>query len=114
VYCSSEVRQAAAALELLCAYSSRDVMPQYYFQITNRRYAEDNELMEMFYIIHGAATTDFGYAWSQSINQIKTLYWDSVSTSFNPSKRRINEWTEALNELTQRLSNHMLNTHPQS
>ncbi len=105
-YCTNKVRQAAAALEFLCAYSSRDVMPQYYEGALKKQYTNDPEAAEMVDLIHSNITTDFVVAWGNSINNIIHIYRDCEKITNKTIKRQVATWESSLAELAANLLKH--------
>ncbi|MBQ7828474.1 MAG: hypothetical protein IJX47_06985 [Clostridia bacterium] len=105
-WCTPKVRQAAAALEFLCAYSSRDVMPQYYEGALKKQFTRDAEAPEMIDLIHSNITTDFAVAWGGSIDNIVHIFRQCQKITNGTIKRDINGWKEQIAELGESLLKH--------
>ncbi|MBQ8287514.1 MAG: hypothetical protein IJX76_01935 [Clostridia bacterium] len=108
-YCTPKVRQTAAALEFLCAYNSRDAMPQYYETLLSKQFRRENDAPEMIDLIHGSATTDFGYAWSRSMSDLGHIYRECAKIESKDVKRKIIDWETQLEEIHERLKIHSFN-----
>ena len=105
-YCTPKVRQAAATLEFLCAYSSKDVMPQYYEGALKKQYTNDSEAAEMIDLIHSNITTDFVVAWGNSIDNIIHIYRNCEKITNKTIKRQVSNWETSLKELGELLIKH--------
>ncbi len=105
-YCTPKIRQAAAALEFLCAYSSRDVMPQYYEGALKKQYTRDPEASEMIDLIHSNITTDFAVAWGGSIDNISQIFRNCQKITNADIKREISKWESAIETLCESLLKH--------
>ncbi|MBQ7354009.1 MAG: hypothetical protein IJW62_00650 [Clostridia bacterium] len=105
-YCTPKIRQAAAALEFLCAYSSKDVMPQYYEGALKKQYTNDPEAAEMVDLIHSNITTDFAVAWGGSIDNIVHIYRACEKITNKTIKRQVTNWESSLDELGKLLIKH--------
>ncbi len=102
-YDTSKIRQTAAALEFLCAYSYRDVTPQYYFEVSRKQYVYDSGFAEMIDLIYSSATTDFGYAWNHSLNNLGYIYRSCQELNPDNIKRKVRDWAEDLTDVVSRL-----------
>ncbi|MBQ8381767.1 MAG: extracellular solute-binding protein [Clostridia bacterium] len=108
-YCTSKVRQTAAALEFLCAYSSRDVMPQYYDTLLYQQFRRDAEASEMIDLIYCTATTDFGYAWSRSMGDLGRIYRECAKIENKDVKRKFVDWDTQLEDVCTKLERYSYN-----
>ncbi len=97
---SQKIPQAAAALEWMCAYSSRDVAPLFFEKILKGKYTRDPEAAMMMDIIHDNVYGDFVDIWSENIARIDQVFYGHSDVSI---KRRYTNWTNALSELTGQL-----------
>lgn len=104
--CTPKVRQAAAALEFLCAYSSKDVRPVYYEGALKTTYTRDKEAAEMVDLIHSNISTDFALAWGNSIHNIGWSFRQCAKISGSSIKREIPKWEEAIKTLGESLIKH--------
>ena len=102
-HCTSKVRQSAAALEFLCAYSSQLVAPEYYEGALKGRYTRDPQAAEMIDLIHDNVTTDFAIAWGASINNIGQIYRSTQKITNATINRDRTKWTKSLETLTKSL-----------
>ncbi len=102
-HCSTKVRQAAAALEFLCAYSSKDVLPTYYDGAMKNQYTRDPEAAAMIDLIHDNVTTDFAVAWGNSINGISQIFRDCTPFTGATIARDKTRWEGSLKTLTESL-----------
>ena len=102
-YDCTKIPQAAAALEFLCAYSSKDVAPLYYEGALKGRYTREPEAATMIDLIHDNVTTDFAIAWGNAIGGIPHLFRNCDVLAQNTIKRDVTKWTTNLNELTTEL-----------
>lgn len=98
-HCSEKVRQSAAALEFLCAYSHSLVAPEYYEGALKGRYTRDPYAAEMIDIIHTNVSTDFAAAWSNSINGIVHTFRDGRALKSSDLNRKQGTWNESLKKL---------------
>jgi hypothetical protein len=98
-HCSEKVRQSAAALEFLCAYSHQLVAPEYYEGALKGRYTRDPHAAEMIDIIHSNVSTDFAAAWSNSINGIVHSFRDGRALKSSDLNRKQSTWNESLKKL---------------
>lgn len=105
-YCTGKIRQAAAAMEFLCAYSSKDVMPLYYEGALKKQFTRDPEAPEMVDLIHSNITTDFAVAWGASIDNLSQIFRSCSKITNSTIKRDVEKWKEALNELGLKLLEH--------
>ena len=101
--CTSKVRQAAAALEFLCAYSHQLVAPEYYEGALKGRYTRDPQAAEMIDLIHSNVTTDFAIAWGASINNIGHIYRDCKLITNKTVTRDRTKWNTSIEELSLKL-----------
>ena len=101
--CTSKVRQAAAALEFLCAYSHELVAPEYYEGALKGRYTRDPQAAEMIDLIHSNVTTDFAIAWGASINNIGHIYRDCKLITNKTVTRDRTKWNTSIEELSLKL-----------
>jgi len=63
----------SAVLEALSSATHRDVLPAYYEVGLKTKYSRDDASSKMVDLIYGAATTDFGYAYAGSLNNIGVI-----------------------------------------
>ena len=103
-YDTDEIAQSAAALEFLCAYSSKDVAPLYFEGALKGRYTREPEAATMIDLIHDNVTTDFAVAWGNSIGGISQIFRSGNLLTLNNLKRDAQKWTTQLEELTTELS----------
>lgn len=106
-YCTPKVRQAAAALEFLCAYSSKDVRPQYYDGVMKGQYARDPEAAEMIDLIHSNITTDFALAYGNSLNSIGWIYRTAGKITNSTINRDRKTWETSLASLITNLEKYV-------
>ena len=99
-YCTDKVAQCAAALEFLCAYSSKDVAPLYYEGALKGRYTREPEAAEMIDLLHSSITTDFGIAWGESIDNIPHVFRSCDVLTQNVIKRKVDGYISSLEQLT--------------
>lgn len=99
-HCSSRVRQAAAALEFLCAESYQIVTPQFYETVSKGKYSRDPQAAEMYDLIRDGTTTDFAVAWGQSMNSLIHYYRDYDDSLDRTIARNREDWEKDLAELT--------------
>ena len=102
-HCTTKVRQAAAALEFLCAYSNKLVAPEYYEGALKGRYTRDPQAAEMIDLIHSNVTTDFAIAWGASINGIGQIYRNTQKITNKTINRDRTKWDTSLKTLTESL-----------
>lgn len=57
----SDPERTGAVIEALCAYSSRDIIPQYYETALKGKYSRDNDSEEMLDLIKDSIIYDIGY-----------------------------------------------------
>ena len=103
-HCTEKVRQSAAALEFLCAYSSELVAPEYYEGALKGRYTRDSQAAEMIDLIHDNVTTDFAIAWGESINNIGQIYRSAGKITNKTINRDRTKWEQSLTKLTEALN----------
>ncbi|MBQ8289172.1 MAG: hypothetical protein IJX76_10510 [Clostridia bacterium] len=103
---TTKVAQAAAALEFLCAYSSKDVMPQYYEGALKKQFTRDQEAPEMIDLIHSNITTDFAVAWGASIDNIVHIFRQCKKITNSDIKRDIKNWEGLIETLGESLLKH--------
>ncbi len=101
-----KVRQAAAALEFLCEYSSRVLKVQYYEQILKAQLVSDAEADDMIDLIHSCATGNFGYAWSRSLDDLGHIYRECGKIENQDIKRKVADWEAQLDDIYERLKIH--------
>ena len=101
--CTEKIRQSAAALEFLCAYSHKLVAPEYYEGALKGRYTRDPQAAEMIDLIHSNVTTDFAIAWGASINNISQIYRATQKITNKTVQRSASQWKDSLKKLTESL-----------
>ena len=101
--CTSKVRQAAAALEFLCAYSHQLVAPEYYEGALKGRYTRDPQAAEMIDLIHSNVTTDFAIAWGSSINDIGWIFRECKLITNKTVTRDRTKWNTSIESLSLKL-----------
>ncbi len=102
-HCTAKVRQSAAALEFLCAYSHKLVAPEYYEGALKGRYTRDPQAAEMIDLIHDNVTTDFAIAWGGSINGIGQIYRSTQKITNKTINRDRTKWDNSLKTLAENL-----------
>ncbi len=87
----SKLDAIGATLEAMCSLSSQTVIPVYYDKALKNKYSRDAETAEMIDIIHDSVTSDFSFAWGDSVGSIYNLFYDNIQGESLESKLKSNE-----------------------
>lgn len=87
----SKLDAVGATLEAMCSLSSQNVIPVYYDKVLKNKYSRDAETAEMIDIIHDSVTSDFSFAWGDSMGNIYNIFYDNIQSESLESKLKSNE-----------------------
>ncbi len=94
-----------ATLEAMCSMSSVMVIPTYYDKALKNKYSRDAETAEMIDIVHDSVTSDFSFAWGDSVGQLYSIFYDNIDGEEIASKMSSNTklWNKSIERLLQKL-----------
>lgn len=100
-----------ATLEAMCSMSSTMVLPTYYDKALKNKYSRDAETAEMIDIVHNSVTSDFSFAWGDSVGSIYNIFYDNIAGDQIASKLKSYSklWTRSMEKLLAQLDEHAEN-----
>ncbi len=94
-----------ATLEAMCSMSKVTVIPAYYDKALKNKYSRDSETADMIDIVHDSVTSDFSFAWGDSVGQLYSIFYDNIQGDEIASKMSSNSklWNKSIERLLQKL-----------
>ena len=74
----SKLDTIGATLEAMCSLSSQSVIPVYYDKVLKNKYSRDAQTAEMIDLIHDSVTSDFCFAWGDTIGSMYNIFYDNI------------------------------------
>ena len=90
-----------AALEAMCSMNSSMVLPVYYDVALKNKYTRDERTAGMIDLVHDSITSDFSFAWGDTIQGIYEIFYgninkNDISSTLAKSEKR---WTKNMDKL---------------
>lgn len=103
-YCTDKLAQTVVALGFLSKYNQGEIMTEYYQRIFKKSMKNYNESRHMLELIYVGATSDFGYAWGRSLNDMGHIFRSCEEIESKDIKHSIAGWKESLDEIFKRFN----------
>ena len=94
-----------AMLEAMCSMSSTMVLPVYYDKALKNKYSRDMETANMIDLIHDSVTSDFAFAWGDTIGGVYDIFYGNIQNDSISSKMKSYDkiWNKNMEKLLTKL-----------